>query len=56
MDNEFSRKLWVQAQAIAEENYNEEFGDGAWDEADKYEREDCVWFEYEKLLKGKEVI
>lgn len=53
MNNKFNIELWKQAQAIAEEHYNEEFGDGAWDDADKYEREDYVDFEFRRLLQEK---
>ena len=49
MDNKFNRELWVKAQEIAREKYNEEFGGDNWEEADKYEREDWVWAEYEAL-------
>lgn len=49
----FDKKLWEQAQILARQNYSELY-DEDWDELDKYEREDCVWNEYEKLLKEKE--
>lgn len=42
-------ELWKQAQKIAEENYEKEYGACTWDDADKYEREDWVFAEYEKL-------
>ena len=41
--------LWKQAQKLAKENYEEENGLGSWDEADKYERQDWVFAEYDKL-------
>lgn len=47
------KKLWEKAQQLARQNYSELY-DEDWDELDKYEREDCVWYEYEKLLKEKE--
>jgi hypothetical protein len=43
------KKLWEQAQELARQNCEED-----WDELDKYERQDHVWYEYEKLLKEKE--
>ena len=43
--------LWRLAQENAERNYEEENGGGSWEESDKYEREDYVWAEYEKLRK-----
>lgn len=42
-------ELWKQAQKLAEENYEKEYGACTWDDADKYEREDWVFAEYEKL-------
>lgn len=42
-------ELWKQAQKLAEENYKKEYGACTWDDADKYEREDWVFAEYEKL-------
>ena len=47
-------ELWKQAQKLAEENYEKEYGACTWDDADKYEREDWVFAEYEKLVKEKE--
>lgn len=47
------KALWEQAQQIARQNCSELYGE-EWDELDKYQREDCVWYEYEKLLKEKE--
>ena len=44
------RELWKKAQQTAIKNYEEEWGEGSWDEADKYEREDCVFYEYGLLL------
>ena len=51
MNETFERKLWIKAQEIAREDYEEENGGGSWDDADKYEREDCVWHAYEQLRK-----
>ena len=52
MNNEFNRELWMKAQEIARQKYNEEWGTGAWEmQTDKYEREDWVFTEYEKLVK-----
>lgn len=43
-------ELWKKAQQIAKKEYEEEWGEGSWEErADKYEREDHVWAAYEKL-------
>ena len=54
--NEFDRNLWIKAQHAAKEKYEEEFGEGSWEEqADKYEREDHVWFEYNKLMEGNKM-
>ena len=47
------RKLWQYAQELARLNCSDIY-EGDWDELDKYQREDCVWYEYEKLLKEKE--
>lgn len=44
------RELWKKAHQTAIKNYEEEYGDGSWDEADKYEREDHVFYEYGLLL------
>ena len=44
------KELWKQAQKLVKEEYEQEWGEGSWEEsADKYEREDCVWAVYEKL-------
>ena len=51
---ELRERLWKEAQRIAREKYNEEYGGDSWEEADKYEREDWVWAEFEVLVKGKE--
>ena len=53
MDNKFYRELWVKAQEIAKEKYNEEFGGDSWNEADKYEREDWVFTEYKRLVEER---
>lgn len=39
-------KLWEQAHKIAKEEYEKENGEGSWDEADKYEREDYIFTKY----------
>lgn len=50
MNNEFERKLWEKAQENAKTFYEEEWGKGTWNEQlDKYEKEDYVWAEYERL-------
>ena len=47
-ENDFRKELWKQAQEIAKEDYETNWG-GSWDEADKYEREDFAFDAYEKL-------
>ena len=47
------KKLWMQAQQLARQSCIDIYGE-EWDELGKYQREDCVWSEYEKLLKEKE--
>ena len=47
---ECGNELWKQAQQIAVQNYEAEYGEGAWSEADKYEKEDCVFYEYVLLV------
>lgn len=54
MNETFERELWIKAQEIAREEYEDENGGGSWDDADKYEREDFVWAAYEQLRKEKE--
>lgn len=41
--------LWQIAQQNAVEVYEEEYGGGSWEEADKYAREDHVWASYHKI-------
>ena len=53
MNNELERELWKKAQGIAIREYEEEFGNGSWEIADKYERQDYVFTEYEKLVDQK---
>ena len=53
-DRKRAREIWELAQKLAKERYEEETTDGAWDEADKYEREDYVFTEYFKL-KGMQI-
>ena len=51
MNREMERELWEKAQKRAREKYDEELGwISSWDEADKYEREDRVHAEYERLV------
>ena len=52
--NEFYRDLWLKAQANAKREYEEEYDKDSWDEADKYEREDYVFAEYDRLRKERE--
>ena len=49
----FDKKLWEQAQQLARQNHSALYEED-WNELDKYQREDCVWYEYEKLIKEKE--
>jgi hypothetical protein len=44
------KELWEQAREQAIEEYEEEYGGGSWEEADKYEKEDYVWWAYEKIM------
>lgn len=53
--DDFGRHLWIKAQQVAKEKYEEEWGLDSWDCADKYEREDRVFTEYENL-KEKEML
>ena len=53
-DRKRAKEIWELAQELAKERYEEETTDGAWDEADKYEREDYVFTEYFKL-KGMQI-
>lgn len=48
------KELWKQAQQLAKENYEKEYGVGSWEEADKYEREDHSFYEYFKLIENNE--
>ena len=50
---EFVAETWKQAQKIAREKYEEVYGEGSWEDADKYEREDWVFAEFFKLEKEK---
>ncbi len=45
------KELWLRAQKIAKADYEEQYGIGSWDEADKYEREDYCMSTYENLKK-----
>lgn len=46
--------LLEEATRIAKEKYEEEWGEGSWEEADKYAREDYTFFEYQGLLNTQE--
>lgn len=52
--NEFYKDLWIKAQKIAEEKYDRAYGEGSWEDADKYEREDWAFDEYDRLRKERE--
>lgn len=43
------------AKANAIKTYEEENGEGEWDNANQYEREDYVWAEYEKVKESKKM-
>ena len=45
----YSKDLWELAQQQAKEKYEEDTAEGAWEEADKYEREDYVFAAYFRL-------
>ena len=47
------KALWIKAQELARQSCVDIYSED-WEELDKYQREDCVWYEYEKLLKEKE--
>ena len=46
--------LWEKAYEKAKLNYEEEYGEGSWDDTDKLERQDWTHAEYDKLMKEKE--
>jgi hypothetical protein len=48
MDNKIERELWEEAVNRAKTLYEEEFG-ASWEDADKCEREDWVWAEFEAI-------
>ena len=48
-DPEKLKELWELARQQAIEEYEEEWGEGSWEEADKYEREDNFFTKYFKL-------
>jgi hypothetical protein len=52
--NEFYKDLWIKAQENAKKEYEEEWCEGSWDDADKYEREDYAFAEYDRLRKERE--
>lgn len=43
------KEIWIQAQQQGMKDYEEEYGEGSWEEADKYAREDYVWGAYTKI-------
>ena len=43
------KELWNLAQQKAKEKYEEDTAEGAWEEADKYERQDYVFAAYLRL-------
>lgn len=51
MTAEKTKELWEEAQKRARENFSDAYGVDEWEELDKYQREDCVHAEYEKLIK-----
>ena len=46
--------LWEKAYEKAKLNYEEEYGEGSWDDTGKLERQDWTHAEYNKLMKEKE--
>lgn len=50
-----SQQIWKDADVLAQKIYEEENGEGSWQEAEKYEREDYFFYAYNKL-KEKEVV
>ena len=48
-----TKELWEQAQKRAKEIYEDDNVEGAWESADKYEREDYIWFAYDQITKRK---
>ena len=53
-DDRGNVKLLEEATRIAKEKYEEEWGEGSWEEADKYAKEDYTFFEYQELLSSQE--
>lgn len=47
----FQKCTWELAWKLAQENYEEEYGTGSWNDADKYAREDYVHAAYEEIMK-----
>ena len=43
------KSVWEQAEKNAIEVYEEEYGAESWENLDKYEKEDYVWYAYEQL-------
>ena len=48
------KELWLRAQKLARVEYEEQCGEGSWEYADKYEREDLCMSIYEELKKASE--
>ena len=48
-DKEILVELWKKVQMLAKNKYEADTYEGAWEKADKYEREDYVFTEYMKL-------
>lgn len=44
--------LWKQAMTLARQTYEENYGN--WDDADKFEKEDLIWYHFEKLKGSSE--
>jgi len=47
------KKIWEKAQILARENCSSIY-DCEWEELDKFQREDCVFYYYEELLKERD--
>lgn len=41
-----SRELWEVARERSKKNYESQYGEGSWEEAERYEREDWVFSRY----------
>lgn len=49
------QEIWKEAIERAKENFSEAYDVEEWEELDKYQREDCVHFEYKKLCEEKQL-